>query len=90
VTDDARQHSSQEIDTDADKARSWPGESARSIDFIATLPTASLCLHCLLWRRQIGKSYDSCQSCAVARTASTKRRNSPTAARPGKGIFLIV
>jgi hypothetical protein len=38
----------------------WTMLARCAIDFIATLPTASLHLQWLLWSRQIEKSYDSC------------------------------
>jgi hypothetical protein len=44
---------------------SWPTPGALPVDFIATLPTASLHLQWLLWSRKIEKSYDSCQSAAA-------------------------
>ena len=40
----------------------WPTAGVRSVDFIATLMTASLHLQRLLWSREIKRSHDSCQS----------------------------
>ena len=54
-----------------------PTAGAPIVEFIATLPTASLHLQWLLWSRKIEKSYDSCQSEAALQLIAIEQFQGP-------------